>query len=115
MHVVFHGVEVLSQLVGPSVLSAQLHTQLLVFWPYLIAEMRRQRRAFTESPGASEPSGQPPGTRLFRLKVHIHTWHTHVGLTFIIAFMIAFDGHTHTGPHNVICVSVVLLCWIINP
>ena len=57
-----------------SMLSAHLHRPLLVFWPCLIAEMRRQHRLLTESAGASAPSATSEA-RLCRLKVCIHTGH----------------------------------------
>ena len=71
LHIVFHAIHAVCQ-VSPrqlcSVLSAHLHRPLLAFWPYLIAEMRRQRRLRPEPTGASTP----PADVLLELKVRIH-------------------------------------------
>ena len=65
LRAVFHAITALHPLEG-SVLSVQLHKPMLVFWPYLIAEVGRQRRLLSES----------EGTTLFNLKVYFHTVHT---------------------------------------
>ena len=71
LHVVFLAIGTLCHLEG-SELSAHLHKPLLVFWPFMIAEMRRQR-LLTKSTGASFPSEDG----LCGLKVQIHTGHLH--------------------------------------
>ena len=65
MHVVFYAVTELWRLEG-SMLAAHLHKPLLVFWPYLIADLRQQRRLRPDVAGASDASR----TWLCGLKVH---------------------------------------------
>ena len=60
----FYNVTSLQQLEGCT-LAAHLHKPLLVFWPHLVAEMRRQHRCLQESTGESPP----PGNGLPSLKV----------------------------------------------
>ena len=55
MHIVFYTVTKLCHLEG-NMLEAHLHKPLLVFWPYLVAELRRQRHLHpdvVEAPDAS--------------------------------------------------------------
>ena len=59
-----YNVTSLGQLEG-CMLAAHLHKPLLVFWPHLVAEMRRQHRCLQESTGESPP----PGNGLPSLKV----------------------------------------------
>ena len=61
-------------------LSARLHRQQLVFWPNMIAEMRRQRLLLRESAGVSTP---PEDDWLIGLKVLFHTGRTHSGSHFV--------------------------------
>ena len=72
LDVVLQAIGALCHKLDCSMLSAHLHRPLLVFWPYLIAEMRRQHRLLTESAGASFTSAE---ARLCGLKVCIHTGH----------------------------------------
>ena len=85
LNTVSQTVTALSQLEG-SLLTAHLHKPLLVFWPYLIAEMRRHQRQLPASTevSASMPSGQrplpehtevsaPSGQRPIGLKVRCRT------------------------------------------
>ena len=65
MHVVFYAITELYRLEG-SMLAAHLHKPLLVFWPYLIADLRQQRRLRPDVAGASDASR----TWLCGLKVH---------------------------------------------
>ena len=79
LDIVFCAVTTLRRLEG-SVLSAQLHKPLLIFWPHLMAEMRRpQRHLVPESADESE-------VRLCRLKVRIHTGILHTGSLFMRPF-----------------------------
>ena len=71
---VYRTVMVLEKL-DESVLSAHLHRPLLVFWPYLMMEMRRQSCLRPEPTGVSTPSGLVPV--LYELKVQMHAlWAT---------------------------------------
>ena len=64
--VVFHAIHALLPLEG-SMLAARLHRPVLVFWPYLIAEVGRRRRLHPES----------ESTTIFNLKVNFRTVRTH--------------------------------------
>ena len=63
LSLVSHTIMVLYKLEG-STLSAHLHRPLLLFWPYLAAEMRRQSRLLPESVAVSEPSVLSTHSRL---------------------------------------------------
>ena len=67
-----------------SELSAHLHKPLLVFWPYLISEMRRQHQLCPESAGASVITSRVTSESwLCGLKVHILTGHLHSASLFM--------------------------------
>ena len=85
LHIVFHGLKALYEVGGQEggSLSAHLHRPLLVFWPYLIAELRRQHRLLPESDEKSAPQGD----WLLGLKVLVHTQHTHYISPFMQNFL----------------------------
>ena len=67
-----------------SMLPVHLLKPMLVFWPFLFAELRRQRRLLQESAGAYVP----PGHWRLGVKVNIHTGHAHLG-----SFCVGVSAH----------------------
>ena len=87
----FYNVTSLQQLEGCT-LAAHLHKPLLVFWPHLVAEMRRQHRCLQESTGESPP----PGNGLPSLKVRGNAGYIHSRFAFA-----GFSGSTFCFCYNV--------------
>ena len=83
---VFQTVTALSQLEG-SLLVAHLHKPLLVFWPYLMAEMRRQQRQLPAADRGEEPGQRPNGLKV-RCRTH-SPWVT-LSLQFLYATTLLF-------------------------
>ena len=98
----FYNVTSLCQCEG-CMLAAHLHKPLLVFWPHLVAEMRRQLRHLQESTGESPP----PENGLPSLKVCVNAGHIHSRSLFLQCFHFLLQCRYNVSLNKMVCLISV--------